>query len=128
MLLLAGQATGTLSDDHVILATVVEMVTGDGGSFEEGVQLAVQAVLVSPNFLFRIEADDTPNDPMSDRPVTDYELASRLSYFLWSTMPDDELFDLAASGELHNPEMLDRQITRMLADMKSSVLMEKLLD
>jgi len=110
------------NEEAAKFASIVEMVTEDGGSFDEGIQVAVQAVLVSPSFLFRIETDATPDDPMADRAVTDYEIASRLSYFLWSTMPDAELFDLAAKGELRKPEILDRQVTRMLADQRSQAL------
>ncbi|HEY2840145.1 MAG TPA: DUF1592 domain-containing protein [Pirellulales bacterium] len=94
------------------------------GTFAAGIQLAVQAILVSPHFLFRVELD-SGND--SDAPVqklNDYQLASRLSYFLWSSMPDDELSRLAAAGELGKPENLAAQVNRMLADKKSAALVE----
>ncbi len=103
---------------------IVEMATNDGELFEQGIQFAMQAVLVSPRFLFRIETDGRPDDPMAERPVTDYELASRLSYFLWSSMPDDELFRLAERGELRKPDVLKSQVTRMLSDSKSRAIVD----
>ncbi|MBD3673209.1 MAG: DUF1592 domain-containing protein [Planctomycetaceae bacterium] len=87
-----------------------------GDPFTESMKLALRGVLVSPHFLFRIESE-----PQSDRPerLNDYELASRLSYFLWSTMPDEELFELAAEGKLQQPGVLKQQIERMLDDPKA---------
>jgi hypothetical protein len=84
-------------------------------------QLAMQAVLVSPKFLFRVELDDRP---VSDTPraIDEYQLASRLSYFLWSTMPDDELFDLASKKQL--TANLDAQVRRMLKDPKAKALVD----
>jgi hypothetical protein len=79
----------------------------------------LEAILVSPNFLFRIERDPKPDDPTAVHPVNDYELASRLSYFLWSSMPDDPLLDTAAAGHLHDPNVLSAQVHRMLKDPKS---------
>ncbi len=95
-----------------------------GDRFEQGMQLAVTAVLVSPHFLFRVENHAQPDDPQKIQPITDYEFASRLSYFLWSSMPDDELFALAAKGELQKPEVLEAQTRRMLKDPKSQALVE----
>lgn len=82
----------------------------------ESLQFAIAAMLVSPQFLFRIEADPEPG---TTRPISDYELASRLSYFLWSSMPDGELFDLGSTHRLHEPEVLAAQVRRMIADPKS---------
>ncbi len=82
------------------LLQIFQMVEKDGGSFDSGIKLALQAVLVSPNFLFRGELQPEPDNPQSVHPVDDYALASRLSYFLWSSMPDEELFALAARGKL----------------------------
>ena len=79
---------------------------------------------MSPPFLFRVESDEHPDDPMAERGLTDFELASRLSYFLWSSMPDDELLDLAERGELRQPETLRQQTTRMLADQKSRAIVD----
>jgi hypothetical protein len=99
-----------------------------GQSFESALRLPLKAVLVSPNFLFRIEEDrpasPDPKDGQGHR-VTDYELATRLSYFLWSTMPDDELFQLAADNKLSEPKTLDAQVRRMLADPKAKALTDQ---
>src|SRR5258708_26243176 len=97
---------------------------GRGGkvSVEEGIQLAIQAMLVSPHFLFRIERDPNPTDPGKVHKVSDLELASRLSYFLWSSMPDEELLSLAVAGKLRAPGVLGAQVTRMLADSRSAAL------
>ena len=87
-----------------------------GDPFTESMKLALRGVLVSPHFLFRVESD-----PQSDQPelLDDYELASRLSYFLWSTMPDEQLFQLAKEKQLRQPEVLKQQINRMLDDPKA---------
>ena len=106
------------------LLSFVDMVMGDAGSFEEGMQLATQAVLVSPHFLFRWELDTRPARDETVRRLNDWELASRLSYFLWSSMPDAELFRLAKLGELTKPEVLEAQVRRMVADPRSSALVE----
>ncbi len=90
--------------------------------FERAMQIALQAVLVSPQFLFRIE-DPATSGPAA-RAISDHELATRLSYFLWSSMPDEELFKLANQGELHKDEVLTAQVDRMLADPRSSALVE----
>ncbi len=81
----------------------VDIAEGEGLSTEQGIQLAIQAMLVSPHFLFRIERDADPTDPKAIHAISDFELASRLSYFLWSSMPDDTLLDLAQAGKLHEP-------------------------
>jgi mono/diheme cytochrome c family protein len=82
-----------------------------GESFDESVLLALEGVMISPQFLFRVEE---PNPDPKPRLVGDYEMASRLSYFLWNSMPDQELFDLAAQGKLNDPEVLKKQVSRML--------------
>ncbi len=94
-----------------------------GESWEYGVGLALQAVLVSPHFLFRWELDEDPAS-LEPHPLGDYELASRLSYFLWSSMPDEELFAVAAEGQLGTPVVLEQQVRRMLADPKSDALID----
>ena len=94
----------------------------DGRPFEQSIDLALQAVLVSPAFLFRMELDPQPGEPGGVHLLTEYELATRLSYFLWSSMPDDELFAVAAKGQLR--ANLSAQIRRMLKDPKSSSLVE----
>ncbi len=106
-----------------------------GGSFDQGIEFAIRRLLVSPEFLYRIETDPAPRP--SERATTGaqagpsssvyriggLELASRLSFFLWSSIPDDELLEVAARGELSSPALLEKQVRRMLADPKSEVLM-----
>ena len=93
----------------------------DGG-FEAGIEMALRAVLVSPEFLFRVEQDPAGVAPQTAYRVSDLELASRLSFFLWSSIPDDELLDAAIGGKLHTPAVLEQQVRRMLADARSRVL------
>jgi hypothetical protein len=92
------------------------------GSFEAGIRTVIEAILSDPEFVFRFEP--TPNGavPGSNYPITDLELASRLSYFLWSSAPDDELLTVAAQGKLKDAETLEREVRRMLADPKSEAL------
>jgi hypothetical protein len=135
----------------------------DGGGFEPGIELAIEYLLVSPEFLFRTEGD--PNSVSGQNPVaqrggasrnlslvaqvsrpapqspaafehsangqnyriSDVELASRLSFFLWSSIPDDELIDLAGKNQLHEPAVLERQVRRMLADPRSKALVENFI-
>ncbi len=85
-------------------------------------QIVLQAILVSPKFLFRVELDSDAPGATAIRTLNEYELASRLSYFLWSSMPDDELFELAARNKLR--ENLDRQVPRMLRDPKAKALVQ----
>jgi len=92
------------------------------GGFELGIERALQRLLVSPQFLFRIEQDPDGATPGSVHPVSDIELASRLSFFIWSSIPDDELLDLAARGKLRQPQVLEQQVRRMLRDPRSSSL------
>jgi hypothetical protein len=103
------------------LVKFVGMAKANGQTTEQGIELALDAMLVSPHFLFRIEHDAKPAD-LTGHPVSDIELASRLSYFLWSSMPDDELLSLAEAGKLHTPDFLDAQVKRMLADPRSSAI------
>lgn len=106
--------------------SLVELAQQEGDSLEEGVRLALEAILASPDFLFRIEQDGKPAPSAASatlpdaEPIGSYELASRLSYFLWASMPDDELFQAAKAGTLHTPEGLERQVKRMLANPKAS--------
>ena len=94
----------------------------DGGSFDSGIQLALERVLISPDFLFRVERDPIDIRPGASYALNDTALASRLSYFLWSSGPDDELLDLAEQGRLSDPEVLAQQARRMLADPRSKEL------
>jgi hypothetical protein len=87
--------------------------------FDLGIQRALERLLVSPQFLYRIERDPAGAVPGTAHPVSDLELASRLSFFLWSSIPDDELLNVAAAGKLKQPEVLEQQVKRMLADPRS---------
>ncbi|WP_166831452.1 DUF1592 domain-containing protein [Thalassoroseus pseudoceratinae] len=95
-----------------------------GDPYPEAVKLAMKAVLVSPHFLFRVE--DEPNGSQLE-PIGDHELAVRLSYFLWSSMPDDELNRLADAGKLHERDVLTSQINRMLNDPKADIFAEQFI-
>lgn len=92
--------------------------------FDEGIRVGMQAILVSPHFLFRMESDVDPNRSDAPHNINDYELASRLSYFLWSSMPDEKLFELAAANKLNDPVVLEQQVRRMLRDSKSQALVK----
>src|SRR6185295_8373996 len=91
-------------------------------TFEKSVKIALEAVLVSPHFLFRGELQTDPGNPKSIHPIDEFALASRLSYFLWSSMPDDELFVEAGRGTLR--KHLEPQIKRMLKDTKAVALVD----
>jgi hypothetical protein len=119
------------------LMKFVDLAAQNGESFEGGIQLAVKAILVSPEFIFRVELDPRPPrngsktsaaDAMTAQPINEYELASRLSYFLWSSMPDDELFRLAEQGKLRADGNLEKQVWRMLRDPKARALVENFAD
>ncbi len=106
---------------------LVQLAQKEGDSLEEGVRLALEAILASPDFLYRIEQRDGKPAPSAAsasvpeaEPIGAYELASRLSYFLWASMPDEELFQAAKAGNLNTPEELERQVRRMLADPKAT--------
>lgn len=114
-------------DDATIdkYAKLAEMAHDREGSFEAAMRVAVSAILVSPRFLFRVEVP--PDGTSQDRPsgviaLTDHQLASRLSYFLWSSMPDHELLQLADEGQLADESVLKKQVLRMLGDPRSSAL------
>ena len=95
----------------------------DGG-FESGIELALRFLLASPQFIFRLETEPADVAAGAVYPVSDLDLASRLSYFLWSSIPDDELLAVAERGELSAPDELQRQVRRMLADPRASALVE----
>jgi mono/diheme cytochrome c family protein len=92
------------------------------GTFETGIQRGLQRILASPRFVFRVERDPADAAPGSVRPVTGLELASRLSFFLWSSIPDEPLLRAATQGTLTQPAVLDRQVRRMLADPRADAL------
>jgi len=93
------------------------------GGFESGIGLALRRILMSPHFLFRVERDPPGAAPGSAYRLSDLELASRLSFFLWSSIPDDRLLDLAVRRRLRDPAVLAREVTRMLADARSGAVL-----
>lgn len=105
------------------LMAIVAVATGQGDSTETGFALALRAALLSPNFVFRPELDPTPDSTVA-HPLSEYELASRLSYFVWSSMPDASLFAAAQASTLHDPAQLATQVTRMLSDPKAKALVD----
>ena len=112
--------------DKTEIDKLVNLITAartQGDSFEEGLSVAIEAMLVSPRFLFRIESDG-PGSAPGAHPVDQYDLASRLSYFLWSSMPDDELLRAAGDHSLAKPAVLESEVRRMLKDPKSHALAE----
>ena len=94
------------------------------GDFEAGIGTALERLLVGPEFLFRIERDPANARPGTDFRISDLELASRLAFFLWSSIPDDELLTVAEAGRLKNPAVLEQQVQRMLRDPRSKALVE----
>ncbi len=121
---LAGRAFRRPVQPHDVepFTGLVTAAVDRGQSFERAMQLGLQAILVSPRFLFRVETPIHPDDPNHVHDVGQYELASRLSYFLWSTMPDDELFRAAQHGNLVTREAVRAQVNRMLKSPKSDAL------
>src|SRR6185312_15901683 len=102
------------------LIKLFDLAEKQGEPFERAIRLPMKAVLCSPHFLYRIE--DDPKDPNAVRTLSDFEFATRLSYFLWSSMPDDELYQHAAAGNLRQPAVLEAQVRRMLKDEKVRAL------
>jgi len=102
----------------------VQLARDNEDTFEQGIEVALQAMLVSPQFLYRVEENPKLRFGNPDRRVNDFELASRISYFLWSSMPDDALLRAAEQGQLQNPRTLRLQIARMLRDEKSIAMAE----
>lgn len=94
------------------------------GGFEAGIQFALERVLVSPDFLFRIEQDPVDAEPGTMYAISDTELASRMSFFLWSSLPDDELLDLVERKALREPGVLEAQVARMMADPRAEAFIE----
>ncbi len=134
----------TLPEERQRIVDIIVKSSKDGWSFPESVQFGIQAILVSPEFLFRIEKPlrtqpaTTVAKPSPDKgpppqvnqeePLDEFDLASRLSYFLWSSMPDAELFRLATKNELSNPAVLKKQVDRMLDDPKCDALIHGFFD
>ncbi len=115
-----------LDEDVDLLLDFYQASRADGGSFDDGVELALRRLLVSPEFLYRIESDGRDAAASASASgvyqLSNLALASRLSFFLWSSIPDEELLVVAEDGRLTDPEELDRQVTRMLADPRSGAL------
>jgi hypothetical protein len=95
-----------------------------GGDFETGIRVALSRLLVSPQFLFRTEAESPDVPAGGAHRISDFELASRLSFFLWSSLPDEELLDVAEAGRLREPSVLEAQVRRMIADPRSHELVD----
>ena len=104
------------------MLAVSKAAAGEGAPLEARVQVVIQAVMVSPHFLFRWELDGAPSNPKAIRRLNEYELASRLAFFIWSSGPDDRLLDLAAKGALR--KQLESEVQRMLADSRAEALVE----
>ena len=110
------------SEDEVEVLLEFYQAGRSSGDFDAGIEMALRRVLVSPSFLFRTE-DDPSNVPAGTAyHISDFELASRLSFFLWSSIPDEELLGVAERGQLRQPEVLEAQVRRMLADRRSQAL------
>jgi hypothetical protein len=109
------------STDVDKLMKLFEIGNKRGDNFSDALKLPVQAILVSPHFLFRVEMDGTSD---SVRSLNDFELASRLSYFLWSTMPDEQLYEAAKQGKLKDTEVLAMHTRRMIRDPRAMALTE----
>ena len=113
---------GPVSDEDLQLLMPFFERGRRAGGFDEGIESGVELLLVSPKFLFRAEHEASERGTAGVARIGQLELASRLSFFLWSSIPDDELLDLAMKGTLTNPAVLDRQVRRMLADSRSEAL------
>jgi hypothetical protein len=113
-----------ISDSDVAMETLLSFyqMGRAQGTFDTGIQHAVARILVDPRFLYRFEREPANVTAGSSYRVSDLELASRLSFFLWSSIPDDELLDLASQGKLNQPAVLERQVRRMLADRRAEAL------
>ena len=105
------------------LQALFDVALDEGDGVEEGLELAIRGILLSPHFIYRPELDDDPSSA-EPQPLNDYELASRLSYFLWSSMPDQALFEAAANASLRSDSELRAQVDRMLNDPKSQALVD----
>ena len=109
-------------DETQRLMKLFDLAAKQDEPFERAIRLPMKAVLCSPHFLYRIE--DDPKDPNAVRTLNDFEFATRLSYFLWSSMPDEELFKHALAGDLRKPDVLEAQVKRMMKDVKVRALSE----
>jgi hypothetical protein len=112
------------ADDTKMLMAFYQSGRGKSGTFEDGIERALQGILSDPEFVFRTEAAPSRLNAGQGYRINDIELASRLAFFLWSTTPDSQLIDLASRGQLADPKVLDAQVRRMLADPKSREFVE----
>jgi len=111
--------------DHDVSVLMAQYAEGRAeGPFDTGIERAIRTMLVNPNFLLRVVADPATPPAQGVYRISDLDLASRLSFFLWSSVPDDELLGVATRGELGHPEVLERQVKRMLADPRAASLTE----
>ena len=118
-----------LTDDELdVLVDLQQEIAGDAGDFDVGATYAIAAVLQSPYFVYRIEVGEPNPDRPGQRLLTDYEVATRLAFFLWNTLPDDELLDAAEAGELSTPEGLEAQAQRLLNDDRAADGIRNLFD
>ena len=115
---------GSITDADVQVLLGFYETGRQSGGFEAGIELALWRVFSSPKFIFRFEFDPPEIAPGGIYPISDLELASRLSFFLWSSIPDDQLLDLAARGELRSPGVLEQQVRRMLLDARGQALVD----
>jgi hypothetical protein len=116
-----------LPENDTSLETLVSFYQAgrqDGGTFESGVEQAIARILVDPQFLFRFEREPSSVREGASYRLSDLELASRLSFFLWSSIPDDELLDIASKGRLSDPAVFEQQVRRLLKDPRSRALVE----
>ena len=109
------------------LLTYFQRGRNEGGTFDSGIETALAFMLVNPQFLFRAEVDPPNAAPGTAYRISDLELASRLSFFLWSSIPDDQLLTLATQGKLRDPAVLEQQVKRMLADKRAEALTSNFL-
>ncbi|MFM7204939.1 MAG: DUF1592 domain-containing protein [Myxococcota bacterium] len=105
------------------LVRLVQVALDEGEHFEEGIKLGLRALLLSPHFVYRVELDADPTD-LTPHLLNDYELATRLAYFLWSSTPDEVLLSVAAEGRLQDPAELEMQVERMLTDPRAQALVD----
>jgi hypothetical protein len=115
-------------NDLETLLSFYQKGRNEGGTFDSGIEAAIQLILASPEFLFRFEPDPAALAPGAVYRISDLELASRLSFFIWSSIPDEQLLNLATLGKLHEPAVLEAQVKRMLADPKSKALVDNFAD
>ena len=113
-----------ITDDDIKAPLQFFAVGREQGGFDDGIKNGMMAIFTSPKFLFRAETPGADAEPGSITQINDLELASRLSFFLWSTVPDNELLDLAARGNLRTGDNLEKQVARMMADPRASALVE----